>query len=85
FLGDQQQQFSKDLRKLTMLNELTDEFWNRAYKEVAKKLISTNLFPSTREYRIALESCLSEHAENFISSIGENAWISMFDSKILSE
>ncbi|KAF0517620.1 hypothetical protein F8M41_016886 [Gigaspora margarita] len=85
------------LRKLTMLDGLTEKFWNiisplnllifkaRAYKEVAKQLIPTNLFPSTREYRIALESYLSEHAENFISSIGENAWISMFDSKILSE
>ncbi|CAG8855663.1 1933_t:CDS:1, partial [Gigaspora margarita] len=51
----------------------------RAYKEVAKQLILTNLFPSTRENHIALESYLSEHAENFISSIGENAWISMFD------
>jgi hypothetical protein len=56
-----------------------------AYKEVAKKLLPNILFPSAKEYRLALEEYLSEHAENFIESIGTNSWVSLFEEKLLSE
>jgi hypothetical protein len=60
-------------------------FLQRAYKEVSKKLIPTILFPSDTEFRKALEEYLSEHAANYINSIGENNWLSKFDEKILPE
>lgn len=57
----------------------------RAYKEVAKQLLPTVLFPSTKEYRLAMEKYLSDHAEHFIENIGENSWISLFEGKLLAE
>ncbi|CAG8673473.1 26196_t:CDS:2, partial [Racocetra persica] len=83
--NDQQQQFSKDLQKLITFDKLTDEFWNQAYKEVAKQLIPKILFSSTHEYCIELEKYFSEHAEYFIDSILRNVWTSMFETKILPE
>lgn len=67
------------------LGKIKYVFLQHAYKEVAKKLIPTILFPSDAEYRKALEEYLSEHAENYINSIGENSWLSKFDEKILPE
>jgi hypothetical protein len=43
------------------------------------------LFPSPKEYRLALEEFLSERAEHFIETIGQNSWISPFEEKLLSE
>ena len=43
------------------------------------------LFPSTTEYREALEKYLEEHANHFIDSIGRNSWISLFEEKLLPE
>jgi hypothetical protein len=43
------------------------------------------LFPSATEYRVALEKYLSERAPNFIETIGNNSWISLFEEKLLSE
>lgn len=43
------------------------------------------LFPTTAEYREALEKYLKEHASHFIDSIGENSWISLFEEKLLPE
>jgi class 3 adenylate cyclase len=57
----------------------------RAYKEVAKKLLPEILFPSAKEYREALEEYLSEHAEHFIEQIGRNSWVSLFEEKLLPE
>lgn len=56
-----------------------------AYKEVSKQLLPTVLFPSTKEYREALEKYLDEHADHFIESIGRNSWISLFEEKLLHE
>jgi hypothetical protein len=57
----------------------------RAYKEIAKQLLPTVLYPSTSEYRDALEKYLEEHARNYIETIGENSWISLFEEKLLPE
>ena len=57
----------------------------RASKEVAKQLLPTVLFPSTKEYRIALEKYLGDHAEHFIENIGVNSWVSLFEEKLLPE
>jgi hypothetical protein len=57
----------------------------KAYKEVAKELVPAILFPSTAEYRAALEKYLSAHAEHFIESIGRNRWVSLFEEKLLPE
>jgi hypothetical protein len=43
------------------------------------------LFPTTIEYRTAIENYLSEHAPHFIKTIGDNKWISFFEEKILTE
>jgi hypothetical protein len=43
------------------------------------------LFPSPKEYRLALEEYLSEHAEHFIETIGRSSWVSLFEEKLLSE
>jgi hypothetical protein len=43
------------------------------------------LFPSASEYRVALEKYLSEHAPNYIETIGNNSWLSLFEEKLLSE
>lgn len=56
-----------------------------AYKEVSKQLLPTVLFPSTKEYREALEKYLDEHASHFIDSIGRNSWVSLFEAKLLSD
>jgi len=55
------------------------------FKEFAKKLLPTVLFPSIKEYRIALEKYLDDHAEHFIESIGVNSWVSLFEEKLLPE
>ena len=44
-----------------------------------------NLFPSTNEYREALEKYLEKHADHFIDDIGRNSWISLFEEKLLPE
>ena len=56
-----------------------------AYKEVVKQLFPMILFPSTKEYRMAMENYLSEHANYFIDSIEKNSWISLFEEKLLPE
>ncbi|UZO25771.1 uncharacterized protein OCT59_018030 [Rhizophagus irregularis] len=57
----------------------------RVYKNVAKELIPTSLYPLDIEYRKALEIYLSKHAEHYIKNIGQNAWISLFSDKLLAE
>lgn len=57
----------------------------QAYKEIAKELIPSNLFPSNKEYRDALEKYLEKHANHYIDSVGMNNWISMFEVKLLPE
>ena len=54
-----------------------------AYKEVSKQLLPTVLFPSTKEYRMALEKYLDDHADHFIDNIGRNSWVSLFEEKLL--
>jgi hypothetical protein len=56
-----------------------------AYREVAKELIPTNLYPNSREYRDALEGYLAEHADQYIETIGQFTWISTFQEKLLPE
>lgn len=57
----------------------------RVYKEVANQLLPTVLFPSTKEYRVALEKYIEDHADHFIESIGRNSWVSLFEEKLLPE
>ncbi|EXX55426.1 hypothetical protein RirG_225490 [Rhizophagus irregularis DAOM 197198w] len=57
----------------------------RVYKNVAKEFIPTSLYLSDIEYRKALETYLSKHAEHYIKNIGQNAWISLFSDKLLAE
>ncbi|CAG8679298.1 24483_t:CDS:2, partial [Dentiscutata erythropus] len=57
----------------------------KAYKEVTKQLIPATLYPSPKEYRVALERYLEEHADHFINTIGRSAWISYFNEKLLHE
>ncbi|CAG8578174.1 2655_t:CDS:2, partial [Dentiscutata heterogama] len=85
FIVTKQKETSKNIKKLLAFDELSDSFWNKAYKEVAKELIPKILYPSTKEYRIALERYLNDHANHFIGSIGRNAWISYFTEKLLPE
>ena len=110
FLGDEQRDIMKGVKKLVAIDELSDGFWKVfvfddlqsqiaqctkvlffcysiqiAYRDVAKKLLPVNLYPNPREYRAALEKYLSEHAEDFIDTIGQFSWISLFDEKLLSE
>ena len=74
--------FKKVYANLQLLNDFL--FCQRAYKEVAKKLLPNILFSSAQEYRTALEEYLSEHAEHFIEQIGRNSWISLFEEKLLA-
>jgi hypothetical protein len=60
-------------------------FLQRSYREVSKQLLPGILFPSTKEYRAAMEKYLDEHAEHFIESIGRNSWVSLFEEKLLPE
>lgn len=56
-----------------------------AYREVAKEMLPSNLYPTPTEYRQAVEKYLAENAEHYIESIGHNAWISLFTQKIHNE
>ena len=56
-----------------------------AYKEVSKQLLPTVLFPSTKEYHMALEKYLDDHADYFIDNIGRNSWVLLFEEKLLPE
>ena len=56
-----------------------------AYKEVSKQLLPTVLFPLTKEYRMALEKYLDDHADHFIDDVGRNSWVSLFEEKLLPE
>ena len=56
-----------------------------AYKEVSKQLLPTVLFPSTKEYRMALEKYLDDHADYFIDDVGRNSWVLLFEEKLLPE
>ena len=56
-----------------------------AYKEVSKQLLPTVLFPSTKEYRMALEKYLDDHTDHFIDDVGRNSWVSLFEEKLLSK
>ncbi|GBC35770.2 hypothetical protein GLOIN_2v1867789 [Rhizophagus irregularis DAOM 181602=DAOM 197198] len=73
------------MQRLVVVDELSDEFWNRAYKKVSKELILKILFPSDTEYREALEKYLAEHTSHYIENLGINTWISLFESKLLPE
>ncbi|GET54807.1 hypothetical protein GLOIN_2v1870636 [Rhizophagus irregularis DAOM 181602=DAOM 197198] len=73
------------IQRLVVVDELSDEFWNRAYKKVSKELIPKILFSSDTEYRKALEKYLAEHASHYIENLGRNTWISLFESKLLPE
>ncbi|GET03194.1 hypothetical protein GLOIN_2v1870636 [Rhizophagus clarus] len=85
FISSQQQENSKSLNKLVAFDELSDGFWNRAYKKVVKKLLPDVLFPIHIEYRDALEKYLSVHMSHFIKSIRRNSWVSLFGDKIFAE
>ena len=52
---------------------------------MSKQLLLTVLFPSTKEYRTALEKYLDDHADHFIDNIGRNSWVSLFEEKLLPE
>jgi len=56
-----------------------------AYRKVVKGLLLENLYPSKNELRIVLEEYLEENAEDYINTIGRNAWISLFSEKLYSE
>ena len=74
------------LRDILILKPFKSIFFlQRAYKEVAKKLLPDVLFPTPIEYRKALEEYLSVHAPHFIDSIGNNSWVSLFSDKLLAE
>ncbi|RGB30963.1 hypothetical protein C1646_764671 [Rhizophagus diaphanus] len=76
----------KDLQtvqKLAIVDELSNEFWNVAYKEIGKDLIPSRIFSLNNEYHIALEKYLTEHAGHYIKEIGKNGWISLFEDKLL--
>ncbi|GBC18999.2 hypothetical protein GLOIN_2v1846469 [Rhizophagus irregularis DAOM 181602=DAOM 197198] len=85
YIGDQQQKSIQDTQNVAKSDVLSDDFWNRVYKNVAKELIPTSLYPSDIEYRKALETYLSKHAEHYIKNIEQNAWISLFSDKLLAE
>ncbi|CAG8758946.1 14301_t:CDS:1, partial [Ambispora leptoticha] len=76
---------SKNIKKLIAFEELSDGFWQSAYKEVFKELILTILYSTPKEYRLALEKYLPKNAEHFIDTIGRNAWVSYFNEKLLPE
>ncbi|GBC48108.2 hypothetical protein GLOIN_2v1884838 [Rhizophagus irregularis DAOM 181602=DAOM 197198] len=84
-ISEQQRLDSQTIQRLVVVNELSDEFWNRAYKKVSKELILKILFPSDTEYREALEKYLAEHASHYIENLGRNTWVSLFESKLLPE
>jgi len=48
-------------------------------------LVPENIYPTKKELRVALEEYLAKNAENYISTIGQNAWISLFIEKLYSE
>ncbi|UZO17495.1 uncharacterized protein OCT59_008847 [Rhizophagus irregularis] len=77
--------YSQMIQRLVVVDELSDEFWNRAYKKVSKELIPKILFPSDTEYREALEKYLAEHASHYIENLRRNTWIFLFESKLLPE
>ncbi|PKC62998.1 hypothetical protein RhiirA1_464372, partial [Rhizophagus irregularis] len=84
-ISEQQRLDSQTIQRLVVVDELSDEFWNRAYKKVSKELIPKILFPSDTEYREALEKYLAEHASHYIENLGRNTWVSLFESKLLPE
>ena len=57
----------------------------RGYKEIAKQLIPTTLFPTDKEYQTAVEDFLSKNAPHYINELGRNNWLSKFKEKILPE
>ena len=57
----------------------------KAYKDIAKQLIPTILFPSDIECKKALEEYLSKHAPHYIDSIDRNNWASKFEDSLLPE
>ncbi|POG78132.1 hypothetical protein GLOIN_2v1870893 [Rhizophagus irregularis DAOM 181602=DAOM 197198] len=85
YIGNQKQKSIQDTQNVAKSDVLSDDFWNRVYKNVAKELIPTSLYPSNIEYRKALETYLSKYAEHYIKNIGQNAWISLFSDKLLAE
>ncbi|GBC07011.1 hypothetical protein RclHR1_00720020 [Rhizophagus clarus] len=85
FISSQQQENSKSLNKLVALDELSDGFWNRTYKEIVKKLLPDVLFPTYIKYRDALEEYLSVYVSHFIESIRRNSWVFLFGDKIFAE
>ncbi|CAG8776968.1 19141_t:CDS:2, partial [Rhizophagus irregularis] len=84
-ISEQQRLDSQTIQRLVVVDELSDEFWNRAYKKVSKELIPKILFPSDTEYREALEKYLAEHASHYIENLRRNTWVSLFESKLLPE
>ncbi|CAG8466588.1 14801_t:CDS:2 [Dentiscutata heterogama] len=83
FTINKQKETSDDIKNLIVLDDLSDDFWRKAYKEVTKQLILATLYPSPKEYRVALERYLEEHTDHFINTIGRSAWISYFNEKLL--
>ena len=57
----------------------------QAYKDISRELLPNVLFPSTDEYREALEKYLESHALKYIESIRNNNWLSIFEVKLLPE
>ncbi|PKK56110.1 hypothetical protein RhiirC2_800731, partial [Rhizophagus irregularis] len=52
---EERDEHSQTIQRLVVVDELSDEFWNRAYKKMSKELILKILFPSDTEYREALK------------------------------
>jgi len=70
---------------LKLLKNDYDDIIQTLYKEVAKQLIPTILFPSDTECREEAEKYLADHAPQYMDSIGQNNWLSKFSEKILPE
>jgi hypothetical protein len=56
-----------------------------AYRKIVRDLLPENLYPLKNELHIVLEEYLDENAENYVNTIGRNAWISLFSEKLYPE
>ncbi|CAG8525473.1 30940_t:CDS:2 [Racocetra persica] len=49
-IANRQKDMSRDLRKLVVFDELSNGFWNIAYKKILKELILETLYPATKNF-----------------------------------
>ena len=52
---------------------------------IVKELVPENIYPTKKELHVVLEEYLAKNAENYISTIGQNTWISLFTEKLYFE